>query len=80
MDVHEFMGELNIKSQTTFNERAKTPGFPVAVEWPPGSKKRGWIREEANAYLDSLIEQATRWPDVEARPLAGAAKGQQSAQ
>lgn len=79
MSVQEFMSELNIKSLTTFNEKTKAPDFPVAIEWPPKSKKRGWIRTEANAYLDSQLEKAIRWPDVEERPLAGAAKDRQIA-
>lgn len=78
LTITEFMALLNIKSQTTFNKRAKQPGFPVAIEWPPNTRKRGWIKAEVDDYISDQIANARRWPDLEARPLAGVVKDQQT--
>ena len=80
IDIKQFMALLHIKSQTTFNKRAEAAGFPVAIEWPPSSRRRGWIRKEVDEYLEAQLENATRWPDVPERPLAGAVKDRQNGQ
>lgn len=64
--IRQFMAMLDIKSETTFNKKAKADGFPEAIEWPPGSKSRGWYLSEAEAHVNNLMQSARRWSDVKA--------------
>lgn len=65
IDVQTFMSMLGIKSRTTFLKREKDePDFPVAREWPPKSKSRGYKKSEAEKYVNGLMENAKPWVEV----------------
>ncbi len=65
IDSREFMAMLKIKSMTTFQKRIKDdPDFPGAIVWPPNTRTRGWYREQAEDYVNDLMENATPWSEV----------------